>query len=84
MSNDPRHWSPLHLFNPQEGIVVREPLGQGNGYWVGAPGAYFEPKSNQYFLTYRIRRPRGASRRSRSPRGIDDSWARAPRARARR
>jgi predicted GH43/DUF377 family glycosyl hydrolase len=39
--------------------VVREPLGSGNGYWVGCPGLFHDSATETYFLTYRIRRPRG-------------------------
>ncbi len=39
--------------------VVREPVGRENGYWAGAPGAYYEPAEKAWYLTYRIRRPRG-------------------------
>jgi hypothetical protein len=41
------------------GTVIREPVGSGSGYWVGCPGAYFEPSERAWYLTYRIRRPRG-------------------------
>ena len=61
MPIDPRHWAQFRLFDPQEGKVIREPLGEGNGYWVGAPGAFVDPESAQFYLTYRIRRPRGVT-----------------------
>ncbi|HUW56934.1 MAG TPA: hypothetical protein VMZ92_09875 [Planctomycetota bacterium] len=41
------------------GDVVREPAGEGKGYWVGAPGAFYEPDERTVYLTYRVRRPRG-------------------------
>jgi hypothetical protein len=41
------------------GAVIREPVGSGPGYWVGAPGAYFAADENAWYLTYRLRRPRG-------------------------
>jgi hypothetical protein len=41
------------------GTVIREPVGAGNGYWVGAPGAFYAADEKAWYLTYRIRRPRG-------------------------
>lgn len=41
------------------GTVVREPAGREAGYWVGCPGAYFDETEGVWYLTYRIRRPRG-------------------------
>ncbi|HSU53211.1 MAG TPA: hypothetical protein VLT36_04045 [Candidatus Dormibacteraeota bacterium] len=41
------------------GRVIREPVGFENGYWAGAPGAFYEPNEKAWYLTYRIRRPRG-------------------------
>jgi hypothetical protein len=41
------------------GAVIREPVGAGNGYWVGAPGAFYAADEKAWYLTYRIRRPRG-------------------------
>jgi hypothetical protein len=43
------------------GTVLREPVGTGAGYWVGAPGAFFEASERAWYLTYRIRRPRGVA-----------------------
>jgi len=39
--------------------VIREPVGPGSGYWVGCPGLFYDEKNKAYYLTYRIRRPRG-------------------------
>jgi hypothetical protein len=39
--------------------VVREPVGAGQGYWVGAPGVFHARSEKAFYLTYRIRRPRG-------------------------
>jgi hypothetical protein len=41
------------------GAVVREPVAPGNGYWAGAPGAFYAADEKAWYLTYRIRRPRG-------------------------
>ena len=40
-------------------VVVREPLGAGDGWWAGAPGAFYDPADDAFYLTYRYRRPRG-------------------------
>ena len=39
--------------------VVREPVSGGAGYWVGAPGMFYARDEPAFYLTYRIRRPRG-------------------------
>ncbi len=44
-----------------QGRVVREPVGNGAGYWVGCPGAYFDTAERAWYLTYRLRRPRGVA-----------------------
>jgi len=54
----PAHGIP-GLFDYSESIVVREPLGSGNGWWVGAPGAFYDPTDEAFYLSYRYRRPRG-------------------------
>lgn len=66
------------------GDLVREPLGPGSGYWAGAPGAYYDPVEDAFYLTYRLRRPRGVqpdrggeARIARSADGVhfEDIWA---------
>jgi len=57
--HDPQHWSPFEPFDPQAGTVVFESPGAGRGYWVGAPGALYDPIDKAFYLTTRIRRPRG-------------------------
>ena len=47
------------LFDYHASHVVREPLGAGNGWWAGAPGAFHDPTDGATYLTYRYRRPRG-------------------------
>ena len=42
-----------------EGAIIREPLGDEKGYWVGAPGWCWDEADQAAYLTYRIRRPRG-------------------------
>lgn len=44
-----------------KGTVIREPVGAGSGYWVGCPGAYYDEVEGAWYLTYRIRRPRGVA-----------------------
>ena len=41
--------------------VVREPVGLGQGYWAGAPGVFYARNEGAFYLTYRIRRPRGVA-----------------------
>lgn len=43
------------------GKVIREPAGFENGYWVGAPGVFYAADEPAWYLTYRIRRPRGVA-----------------------
>ncbi len=43
------------------GRIVREPAGLGAGYWVGCPGACFDAEEGAWYLTYRLRRPRGVA-----------------------
>lgn len=43
----------------EHGQVVREPVGSQAGYWAGAPGAYYASQERAWYLTYRVRRPRG-------------------------
>jgi hypothetical protein len=57
-SHDPKSWGLFEPFDPQRGLVVREPPGQGPGYWAGAPGATFDHDTGDFYLVYRLRRPR--------------------------
>lgn len=41
--------------------VIREPAGRGQGYWAGAPGVCYAREEKVFYLTYRIRRPRGVA-----------------------
>src|SRR5438874_1354234 len=43
------------------GHILREPPGCENGYWVGAPGVFYAKDELAWYLTYRLRRPRGIS-----------------------
>jgi len=44
-----------------QGTVIREPVGKEKGYWVGCPGAFYDEVERAWYLTYRIRRPRGVA-----------------------
>lgn len=50
------------LFDPAAGMLVRAPLGEGAGWWAGAPGATFDAQTNTFFLVYRLRQPRELGR----------------------
>jgi hypothetical protein len=41
------------------GEIIRQPAGSGPGYWVGAPGVFHSTAERAWYLTYRVRRPRG-------------------------
>ncbi len=41
------------------GQIIREPVGSTSGYWAGAPGAFYAADEGAWYLTYRLRRPRG-------------------------
>ena len=41
-----------------EGTLVREPVGDEQGYWAGAPGWIWDETDQAAYVCYRIRRPR--------------------------
>ncbi len=41
------------------GQIIRHPVGSEKGYWSGAPGVFYASDEKAWYLTYRIRRPRG-------------------------
>jgi len=45
--------------NLLEGSLIREPIGDEQGYWAGAPGWGWDETDQAAYLCYRIRRPRG-------------------------
>jgi hypothetical protein len=59
MTFDPQNWSVPDRFDPSQTTVIRQPERHEAGYWVGAPGAFFDSSTSTYYLLYRIRRPRG-------------------------
>lgn len=48
---------PIAAADLVHGVLLREPLGAGPGYWVGCPGVWH--RDGQWVLSYRVRRPRG-------------------------
>lgn len=44
-----------------DGSILVEPAGFENGYWAGAPGVFYASDEKTWYLTYRIRRPRGVA-----------------------
>lgn len=42
-----------------EGQIIREPVGDEQGYWAGAPGWFWDETDQAAYVCYRIRRPRG-------------------------
>jgi hypothetical protein len=55
-------FSRIPLFDPSGGTIVRAPLGNGPGWWAGAPCATFDYVTNTFFLVYRLRQPRDLGR----------------------
>jgi hypothetical protein len=56
---DPQSWGMPDRFDPNDAKVIRRPESDESGYWVGAPGVFFDESTSNYYLSYRIRRPRG-------------------------
>ena len=50
------------LFDPAEGITILEPLNAGLGWWVGAPSALYDERTERFYLYYRRRKPRELGR----------------------
>jgi hypothetical protein len=42
-------------FDPESGVTVIAPQGEGSGWWVGAPSVYWD--GTNYYLAFRTRRP---------------------------
>ena len=45
----------------ENGQIIRLPVGNEPGYWAGAPGVCYDSNERAWYLTYRIRRPRGVA-----------------------
>ncbi len=50
----------VRIFDPSEGVLIREAPCKEVGYWAGAPGVYYDDLGELFYLTYRYRNPRGA------------------------
>lgn len=65
-----RHWQTagcrflghVPLFDPEAGVTVREPLGEGAGWWAGAPTALYDSATGDFYIYYRLRKPRELGR----------------------
>jgi hypothetical protein len=64
--------------------VIRDAAGVGQGYWAGAPGVFYARDEKAFYLTYRMRRPRGVApdrggeariARSTDLRHFEDVWS---------
>ena len=64
MLPDPREFDDL-WFDPEMGQIVREPAGNGYGYWVGGHKAFYDQVSEQFVIFYRERSPLETGRGSR-------------------
>jgi len=73
---------PSDLFSTAS--IIREPAASQPGYWAGAPCAYYDAPEQTWYLTYRIRRPRGVTpdrggeariARSKDLRTWEDIWS---------
>jgi hypothetical protein len=80
---NPRHWSSFPILDFAQGTVVRNPPGEGPGYWAGAPSVTYDEERGDFYLVYRLRRPRGVEpdrgaevRIARGREGVDfeDIW----------
>ena len=57
-----RYYGQVPLFDAEDGVTVREPLGEGNGWWAGAPSCVYDDESGRFYLYYRVRKPRELGR----------------------
>jgi hypothetical protein len=57
-----RYLGQVPLFGPEDGVTVRAPLGEGKGWWAGAPSALYDEESGRFYLYYRVRKPRELGR----------------------
>lgn len=48
--------------NEHPEFIVRTSPADQDGYWVGAPGVFYDAQDMTLYLYYRLRRPRGAGR----------------------
>jgi len=57
-----RYLGQIPLFGREDGVTVRAPLGEGPGWWAGAPSALYDEESGRFYLYYRVRKPRELGR----------------------
>ncbi len=57
-----KHCACPPLFDPDQGVTVRAPLGEGPGWWAGAPSCVYDPAADLFYLYYRYRKPRELGR----------------------
>jgi len=50
------------LFDPEDGIKILDPPGEGSGFWAGAPSIIYDNYSDRFYLYYRRRKPRDQGR----------------------
>ena len=53
-----KRWGVAPLFSPEEGTTVIEPPDAAEGNWAGAPCALLDREAGQFYLYYRVRKPR--------------------------
>ncbi|MEW6045071.1 MAG: hypothetical protein AB1609_01095 [Bacillota bacterium] len=56
--SDLRQWARMPRIDPRQGVTVFSPPAPGQGHWVGAPSATYDPESGTFYLYRRIRYPR--------------------------
>jgi hypothetical protein len=62
MGPSAKHIACPPLFDPEAGVTVRDPLGEGAGWWAGAPSCLYDPADERFYLYYRYRKPRDLGR----------------------
>jgi len=60
--NSGKSFGIVPLFDPADGMMVRAPLGDGAGWWAGAPAATLDAMAGTFYLAYRLRVPRELGR----------------------
>ena len=61
-NNTGKNFGVLSLFDPTQSNLIRAPLGNGPGWWAGAPSAAFDSQTDTFYLVYRQRQPRELGR----------------------
>lgn len=50
-----KHFGTTPTFCPERGEIVRSPLRDEYGYWMGAPSVIYDPNASRYYMAYRVR-----------------------------